>query len=211
MKYCSIEEIKAREQLAINNGIFEEILMERAGSGAAEYIKSNYALDKYQKIVIFCGKGNNGGDGFVLARYLAAVGYTVKVVLLSKAEEIKSKAALDNLAKIMPELDVLLMEKNMQEVRMLINKTDLLVDAIFGTGLNGQPQRQYADAICACNVSGKPIIAIDVPSGINGDTGPFSQVYIRAESTVTFIAFKLAMAKYPAFFGRKIKLIDLGI
>lgn len=179
MKYMSVAEIRELDRWAIEElGIPQKQLMENAGRGVADFIIREYPNDKFANIVVVCGKGNNGGDGLVVARLLQEKGYTVKIVKL-------------------PEENTL-------------PQADLYVDAIFGTGLKNKLNEPYSHIIETMNNSDKPIIAVDIPSGINGDSGPISSIYIKPAATITFVAAKLFMKEHPEYFGR-IEIVDIGI
>lgn len=179
MEYYPIEKLRDADKYAIEHlGIPQKQLMENAGRGVAEYIIRNYSKDRFLKVIIVCGKGNNGGDGLVVERLLKDKSYIAASILLPSTE------------KLPP--------------------ADLYVDAIFGTGLKGPVTGVYKNIIEAMNNSRKPIIAVDIPSGINGDNGPTGEAYIKPAATITFVAKKLFMQKKPELFG-EIVVVDIGI
>jgi NAD(P)H-hydrate epimerase len=208
MNYLSIAEIRQLEQKTIAAGVTELELMERAGCGAAAYIQQKYPGANFNKVSVFCGKGNNAGDGFVVARELHNVGYAVRLVLLSDPTAFKepTKTVFANIG--IPTIPA----KQTAEVKQAIMGADLIIDAILGIGLHGSLIGAYRDVVCALNHSRKPIIALDIPTGINGDKGVFSPFFIQAKETLTFIAPKTAMAveNRDRLYG-KITVIDLGI
>jgi len=137
MKVITGSEMKELDKLVINSlGILAEILMERAGLGVAENILKYYPLEKYEKVLVVCGPGNNGGDGMVCARYLWDKDYEVKVVLLSNKEKYKGEALIN--LKILEKLNFPLEKsENVSTFRDLLYfySPQIVVDAIFGTGL----------------------------------------------------------------------------
>jgi hydroxyethylthiazole kinase-like uncharacterized protein yjeF len=208
MKYYSIKEIRELEQKALDAGITETELMERAGQGAAKYLQNKYPLKKYKNISIFCGKGNNAGDGFVVAGILLAAGYLVRIISLSDPAELKEPAkTMFRKLSIEP-----ILGQETAKVKQAILEADLIVDAILGIGLSGSLVGIHRDVVCALNHSRKPIIALDIPTGINGDQGVISPFFIQPVETLTFIAPKLSMAveNRDSLYG-KITVIDIGI
>ena len=189
-------------------GLSTLILMENAGRAVAEEIIKL----KKRKIAIFCGKGNNGGDGFVCARHLFTGGIKPDVFLAGKLPEVKGEARLN--------LDILLRlkhkifeidEKNVNLLKEKICRYDLIVDAIFGVGLKGNVEGFFRDLIKLINSSKAYVVSIDVPSGLDANTGEASWACVRADKTVTFIAKKCGMVKGkgPGYCG-KIIVKDLG-
>lgn len=189
-------------------GLSTLILMENAGRAVAEEIIKL----KKRKIAIFCGKGNNGGDGFVSARHLFAGGIKPDLFLAGKISKVKSEARLN--------LDILLKlkhkifeidEKNLNLLKKNICRYDLIVDAVFGVGLKGKIKDLFRDLIELINSSSAYIVSVDIPSGLDADNGEVSGPCVRADRTVTFIAKKCGMVKGngPEYCG-KITVKDLG-
>lgn len=162
------------------------MLMENAGSSVAEFILERYR--EAHRVTVLCGRGNNGGDGFVIARKLHDAGRVVSVVLLARPDELKGDAAtmFEKLRAASVESS---QDMTAEFSRALIN-CDLVVDAILGTGFKPPVQGLYADAIAAMNRSGKPIVAVDIPSGAESDSmQPQSgNGMARADAIVTFTA-----------------------
>ncbi len=162
-------------------------LMENAGSAVAEHVLAHYR--DAQKIVVFCGKGNNGGDGFVAARYLHQAGKQVQVVLLADRVDLRGDAAV-----MFDKLPLVAIAVHTQEdlssdrVRLSL-PADLYIDAILGTGFRPPVSGLYADAIALLNASLVPIVAVDIPSGADADAmAPQQGTIARADSIVTFTA-----------------------
>jgi NAD(P)H-hydrate epimerase len=167
-------------------GVPSVTLMETAGAGVADFILEHYP--HAQRIAVVCGKGNNGGDGFVIARKLHDAGRVVEVILLARPDELKGDAAamFQNLRAASVETS----QQLSAEFSSAVANGDLLVDAILGTGFKPPVKGVYAEAITAMNHSGKPVIAVDIPSGAESDsTHPQAGEGIaRADAIVTFTA-----------------------
>ncbi|NLZ93844.1 MAG: NAD(P)H-hydrate dehydratase [Firmicutes bacterium] len=196
MKIVSAAEMRSMDQAAINDySIPGVVLMENAGLRLAEVIrKGNYGLH----IMVVAGSGNNGGDGFVVARHLSQEKNVS--VWLTVREEDYSGDALTNL-KILKKMGVKI--NSVYKKEMLadfiaeLQKADLVVDALFGTGLCREVSGIYYDIIHSINQSKIPVIAVDIPSGVCADTGQILGIAIKARETVTFALPKLGHFLYP--------------
>ena len=191
MKIVTAAEMRAIDHATSERfGVPSLTLMENAGSAVAEHALANYAA---QKIVVFCGKGNNGGDGFVAARLLHQKGKVVQVIVLADPAELRGDAAvmfgkLPVAAIVVQSSD----ELHSDRVRLAL-AADLYLDAILGTGFKPPMSGLYADAIATLNASLTPVIAVDIPSGADADAMAPQQVpqtgtIARADSLVTFTA-----------------------
>ncbi len=203
------QSIKSVEERSVQLGMSWLRLMENAGSAAARIIRKSFDL-KGKKVCIVCGKGNNGGDGYVIARKLIENSAVVRVIAVGQpstpsAEEMAQKAQSLNIRPI----DF----NNYKELcNQYITDSDIIVDAVFGTGFKGKPEGIYLDVINAMNKSKGTKIAIDVPSGINSDTGVCDGVHFKADITVTFAAYKPCHILTPAFKEcGKIVVVPIGI
>jgi NAD(P)H-hydrate epimerase len=173
-KPISAEEMHAIELNCSSLGISTAQLMENAGSAVANFIKE---ILKKGGILFFCGTGNNGGDGFVAARMLSK-DYNVEIIIVGD-KEIKQGPALSNFHAISKSPFIKIhyyTDLDKEEVNSIIKKSDLIVDAIFGTGFRGELKGIYKDAVLAINNSGKKVVAIDVPSGFSKE----SKLYVKA-------------------------------
>lgn len=180
--YCA-EQIKALEQFVIREEILSSYaLMERAGLAVFEYTQRYYSTAK--KITIFCGSGNNAGDGYIVARLALQTNLDVRVYSVIETTELKGDA-LNAYQQFIKAGGIVI---PFQEKEML--STDLLIDALLGTGLNRPVTEKYAQAINMINQCGIPVISIDVPSGLNANTGNVMGCAIQANATVTFIGLK---------------------
>lgn len=192
MKTITVSEARLLDKRAMEiYGISALVLMENAGRAVVEEI----IRLRVKNIAVFCGKGNNGGDGFVCARQLAARGFDPDVFIVSSVDDVKGDARIN--------LNILLKlghkvrevnEKNIDLVRRKIRKYDLIVDAIFGVGLKDGIKGFVGDLIEFINSSGAYVISVDIPSGLDADNGKISGPCVKADRTITFIAKKRGMA-----------------
>ena len=198
MKIATVEQMRNMDKRAITEfDIPDQILMENAGLAAYEVIKQHFDLRKNRFLVV-CGGGNNGGDGLVVARKLFSNQAQVQLLLLSQAEKFKGSAALNyRIAQKMniPTLHI----DNVEPFQKFISDFDVIIDAIFGTGLDRQVGGKYFEIIRLINESAKPVISLDIPSGINGNTGQVMGIAVKAQMTVTFGLPKLGNLLFPGF------------
>lgn len=176
-------------------GIAEEILMENAGQAAYFTILSHIGVCG-KKFLVICGAGNNGGDGFVVARKLLSSGGSVQVVLLGDPGKYQGAARINLDIALALGIDTGPFDELKTFKRQLAD-SDVVVDAIFGTGLVRVVEGKYRDVINAVNTSRKKVVSIDIPSGISGDTGQVMGTAIKADYTITFGLPKLGNLFYP--------------
>ena len=209
IKYISVVQAQAFDRFAQEKlGIPSLILMENAGRSVAE--EALKMLGKKEKAAVICGVGNNGGDGLVAARHLLNAGKKVSVYLIGEISKLK----LD------PKTNLNILKKMGQEIYFWkprrycrrIPKTDLIIDAIFGIGLNSEIREPYASIIRFINAARRPVLAVDVPSGLNADTGEVLGVAVKAKRTVTFVAPKKGFSRrYGPKCCGKVIVRDIGI
>ena len=188
MKITSAAEMREIDRITTEKfGVPSLDLMEHAGTAVADFALQHYP--NAQKIGVVCGKGNNGGDGFVAARKLRAAGRQVRVLLLADPTELRGDAA-EMFRRMQIEPIVALNAEELRERGREVFGSDLLLDAILGTGFRPPVSGLYADAIAAMNSSGAPIIAVDIPSGADADamTPDTASLRARANGVVTFTA-----------------------
>ncbi|HVO28112.1 MAG TPA: NAD(P)H-hydrate dehydratase [Candidatus Margulisiibacteriota bacterium] len=190
------------------------VLMERAGAGATAVLLAQFPHVRRRGVVIVAGKGNNGGDGFVIARWLRRKGVKAEVVLLGKPQDVKGDAA--RMLAMLKRARVPLTEaRAAREVAKLPERftgAALLVDAVFGTGLNADVQGLAADVLHLMNTCGVPIFAVDIPSGLDADRGAPLGVAIQAEATATFGFAKIGQVVYPGVdHVGALAVVDIGI
>ncbi len=169
------------------------VLMENASLALFRAVNERLAARPIPRVVIVAGSGNNGGDGFALARHLHNA--QVKLTILLAADPAKvSDDALTNLEIIKQmHLDLRVLSRDAAGLAQLqadLARADLLIDALLGTGLSGQVRGFYRQVIESLNSSGKEILAVDIPSGLDCDTGKPLGLAVKAETTVTFVARK---------------------
>ena len=176
-------------------GFLRKFMMENAGAGATKRLVEKFGDVKSKNILVFAGLGNNGGDGLVIARHLVGYGASVTVCLLGKSDNIRSEECSWNWNLLEKMKSVkLLAGGNLGDLNNL--EFDLIIDGILGTGISGEIREPHASAITFINKSNKlGVVAIDVPSGLNPDTGETNQVCVRANITVTFHRMKVGMQK----------------
>ena len=190
----SAEEVRAFDRWAIEEvGVAGVVLMENAGRDCADLIREKLRGVKRAQVTVFCGTGNNGGDGFVIARHLRNSGYDVVTVICGDRGKIKGDAKanlviLERLGGTVKELDV--GAEVTAEVARLAEGANMIVDALFGTGLRGELSGEYQRLIEAINDAGVTTLAVDIPSGLDCDTGEVLGAAIRATYTMTFAAMK---------------------
>jgi len=196
-------------------GVPSLLLMENAGRGAAEVIAAELGLSKGVKghVVIVCGAGNNGGDGFVVARRLLTLGFEPRVFLLVKAERLSGDALVNHQAFLGVGGQVT--ELGPQQLNLLhaaFEGARGVVDAVFGTGLDREVTGFLRYAIEFINGAPGPRIALDIPSGIDADTGAVLGVAVRADITVTFAHRKLGLlTPSGALHAGKVHVVDIGV
>ena len=188
-------------------------LMERAGAGIVSQLETQYGPMRGKTVTILCGKGNNGGDGLVVARLLHRQRAQVRVLLLPPVADLSRDAAAmyRRFAKAAGNAKTIRFQ-SAKQVRPLLASSDILIDALLGTGLASEVTGAYREAIELINTTGKPVISIDLPSGIHADTGAILGQAVRASLTVT-----LGLPKLGLYIGAGIdqsgiiRVVDIGI
>ncbi|MBN1756055.1 NAD(P)H-hydrate dehydratase [bacterium] len=208
MRAVTIELMKKLDSLTIEGlGIPGIELMEKAGENVAAIAEDLLRQIKGKKVAIICGKGNNGGDGWVAGRFLHQKQFTVHFKLLGTKSEIQGDA-LTNLER------AIRLNIPIEELDSLpdLQQYDLIIDALLGTGFTGKPDGLLAELIATINQTGKLVVAVDMPSGVDGDTGEIRGEAIRADTTVTFAYPKMGQLMWP---GRRnvgrLVVADIGI
>ena len=196
-KVCYAHQMRQIDQAAVQQGKIPSIvLMENAANACVKQIGAILGDIKDKKILVFCSKGNNGGDGFAIARHLINYGADVTVFLICKKEF--AGDALTNF-EILEGMNANIIELSEEfEISSQIIASDLVVDAMFGTGIKGEIEDVGKRAITQINAYSPYTLSVDIPSGINADTGEICGTCIKADKTVTFAHYKLGMLMYPA-------------
>ncbi|TWU35058.1 NAD(P)H-hydrate epimerase [Novipirellula artificiosorum] len=203
------QQVRQIDQTAIEHyGMSGLVLMENAGRGAAEAI---HRIAPSGDLVVLCGKGNNAGDGYVIARHLDLMNRTVKVVSVVPLGSLTGDAAANANIAVRAGLDIEVVE-DPAELEATLGSAAILVDCLLGTGATGDPQGVYADAVRTANAADAIRIAIDIPTGLDVDTGVPGEPTFQADATLTFVAEKTGFATKEAreFLGI-VEVISIGI
>jgi NAD(P)H-hydrate epimerase len=207
MAYWAVtsEEMKKIEEKALEGGkLTLTELMERAGRAVAEEVMK----EEPHTVTVVCGRGSNGGDGLVCARYLAEAGKRVAVFLLESTK--LSSLSQENLNKLQGEEVVL--KTGLKGLREALKKSDVIVDALFGFGFRGEMRSPYKECVEEVNKHSPRVISIDVPSGLDASTGKVGGECIKASKTVTFTVPKIGLLLYPGvFYAGKLVVKEIGI
>jgi hydroxyethylthiazole kinase-like uncharacterized protein yjeF len=190
------------------------VLMERAGAGATAVLLEQFPHVRRKRVLICAGKGNNGGDGFVIARLLRRKGVRAEVVLFGKPTDVKGDAAraLRALQRARGVVTTVTTDRDLAALPAKMADAAVLVDAVFGTGLNAPVEGRYADLLHMINASGVPVFAVDIPSGLNADSGTPLGVAVQAEATATFGFAKVGQLIYPGLdYVGALAVVDIGI
>lgn len=214
MLIVTAEQMRALDRRTIELGTPGWTLMRRAGQGATRALLAAFPRLARRRVVVVCGKGNNGGDGFVIAHELKKKGIAVDVFLAGGESQVKGDAALALQA----------WRRGRGKVRGLRSADDVgvlqerlegaacIVDALFGTGLKGEVKGVAADIIALLNASGVPIFAVDIPSGLDSDLGTPLGSAIQAEATATFAFAKIGQVVHPGVqHCGHLTIVDIGI
>ncbi len=208
-------EMQAMDHRTIDEfGIPGRILMENAGRGATRFLLQRFPDIQDKKVGVIAGRGNNGGDGFVIARYLKQREISVSVYILGKTDTVRGDARAN--LKLLKPLGVPVIEipdeTAFRQRRPEMDDLELWVDAILGTGLKSEVKAFYRTIIDYINDRKGPVFAVDLPSGINADTGQICGVCVRADATATFAFPKIGHMVYPgAACCGELETIDIGI
>ena len=198
-------EMARADGIAASRNIAARGLMQAAGRAVAERALAMLgARGAGRRVLVLAGRGNNGGDGFVAARHLLASGTNVRVALLGAITDLRGDAALAAADWPGP------IEAGKPET--LLPETDLVIDALLGAGLAGPARDDFAAVIAALNASPWPVLAVDVPSGVNGTTGAISRIAVEADETVTFVRGKPGHRLLPGkLLCGLVRVADIGM
>jgi NAD(P)H-hydrate epimerase len=188
----TVKQMMQIEENGHRMGFLRKFMMENAGASAVRRLQEKFENLSSKNILVFAGLGNNGGDAFVIARHLAGHGSKVTVVLLGLPEKIKTEESIWNWQLL----------TKMNSIKLITGEkvsfkpsADIIIDGILGTGISGTIREPYASAIKIINDSSAFKLAVDVPSGLDPDTGNTSNIYVKADITVTFHKMKVGMSK----------------
>jgi len=207
MLVATAAEMREIDKRAIDMGVQGLLLMENAGRAVA---MEALGMQPQGPILVLAGKGNNGGDGFVAARHLHCQGMDVKICLVGTADEVNGDARVN--LEICKRMGLDLREAQTPgEVLGLLPSAGLVVDALLGTGFTGAPRAPISSIISAVNASGRPVLAVDIPSGVNADTGA-ADLAVKASLTVTLGLLKRGLLLYPgASLAGDVVVADISI
>ena len=211
MRYLSAEESRNVDWLAKSQGhIMGIVLMENAGRGIAEIL---LAENLKGKVVICCGRGNNGGDGFVIARHLNAAGMDVQVLLFADPKKLMGDACMNH--AIIAHSDIpmkVLTSPSAEDLKSIFKDAVWVVDALVGTGQKGILRSPFDIVVRQINESGVKVLAVDLPSGLDADTGIASDPTIKAAITATMVTPKTGFQNPEAqsYLG-KLMVVGIGL
>jgi len=214
MRSLTRDQTRAIDRFAIEQlGVPGVVLMENAGRLCADVVGDFLHGPAGRKVAICAGAGNNGGDGFVVARHLSMRGASVVVFLVSPADELSSDAEINY--RIAHNLGLDIREVGPAELAGLskiLGGFDVIVDAVGGTGIRGVLRGDIAVAVEQINAAGRPVVAVDIPTGLDCDTGKAEGPTVRAKLTVTMVARKKGFdSPESAEFTGEVRVVDIGI
>jgi NAD(P)H-hydrate epimerase len=214
MKILSAEQIRELDQYTIENEPISSLdLMERAATTCVDFLLKNEPLIAGKTIKIFVGQGNNGGDGLVIARHLSEKGYSV-FVYCPQTNNNPTVDFVQNLERLQKQDKAIIFYINSAECFPTINQNDIIIDALFGSGLTRKVEGILADLIAHINQWSSMTIAIDIPSGLFCDKPSMEneQSIIKANITLSFLPMKMAfMFPENKTFCGKIEYLDIGL
>lgn len=212
-EYLSCEQIRKIDQYAIEvAGISGLVLMENAARNCVELLIPQSVQGK---IIVVCGKGNNGGDGFAMVRQLLIKGFDATACLVGDPESLRgdAKQNYEFLQRGAPE-QIRVFHSDPAELAGLVHnpQTEWVVDALLGTGTNGEIREPFSSVIESINSAGKKVFSVDIPSGLHGDTGKSLGATVHADVTGTFVAKKSGFQSPDAasYLGQ-VHVLDIGL
>lgn len=204
----TVKQMMQIEENGHQMGFFRKLMMENAGASAARHIVERFTDLSTKKIVVFAGLGNNGGDALVVARHLTGYGCNPTVILLGNPDKIKTEESRSNW-KILEKMNSINLIIS-SDAKSINETPDVIIDGILGTGIVGKIREPYATAIDVINKSSAFKLAIDVPSGLDPDTGNINDKCVKSDITITFHKMKVGMPKRMDLCG-KIFVEKIGI
>jgi NAD(P)H-hydrate epimerase len=212
MKIATAQQIRNIDRRAIREfGIPGPVLMENAAAAVMKEMEKFFDGLAGIRVGIICGKGNNGGDGLALARRLRIRGVPVRVALLAPFSAVAGEAKVN--LSVLRKMDVeILQNASVSALQDILAWSDVVVDALLGVGLSSELKGVHASAVDALNNSGRPVVAIDIPTGIDADTGAVMGRAVKADLTVTMALLKRGLVLYPgASYAGLVRVADIGI
>ncbi len=209
----SSEEMSVIEENAVGFGFSRLLMMENAGAKVADFILKKYG-ERVRNVVVVCGTGNNGGDGFVVARHLRNNLLSVKVALVGRPSEIRSDEARLNwlLLEKMDDVEKLFLTdtSSIENLKKVFEKCDVIVDAILGTGVKGVLYDPIKSVVETINGFDKIVVAVDTPTGLNPSTGEIHGLSVKASHTITFHKMKKGLVGKSEYTG-EVFVEEIGI
>jgi len=204
VKFLTREQVRALDRIAIEDlGIAGTTLMENAGRGAAQVARAMLGKRRGARVAVVCGTGNNGGDGFVVARHLARAGHRVRVLVTGDPRTDDARAMLKKIRKAA--------RIRIENASAPLGEADLVVDAVFGTGLDREVKGDARALVERIGAARSPVLALDVPSGLDANTGRALGVAVRATVTATFAAPKSGLVVTPGIdFAGRLEVVSIG-
>jgi NAD(P)H-hydrate epimerase len=208
--FLSRDQVRDLDRRAIQDyGVPGVVLMENAGRGAAELL---LYLGIHGRVLVCCGKGNNGGDGFVIARHLANRGVNIQVLLCTPREELTGDALINFTILERGQYPFKVLASSLAGLHEELARSEWVVDALFGTGLSGAVRTPFDRIIETINTRQNHVLAVDIPSGLDCDSGQPLGPTIRAEHTATFVAPKRGFANPAAApYVGLVHVVDIGL
>ncbi|HJU14170.1 MAG TPA: NAD(P)H-hydrate epimerase [Candidatus Nitrosotalea sp.] len=204
----TVKQMMQIEENGHQMGFFRKLMMENAGAATARILHEKFPDIAARKVVVFAGLGNNGGDALVVARHLAGFGCRPTVILLGSPDKIKTDEARSNW-RILEQMDSVNLIFTTEPSQVPID-AEIIVDGIIGTGIVGKVREPYSSAIDIINKSRAFKLAVDIPTGLDPDTGSIADKCVKADVTVTYHKMKIGMPKNPEMCG-KILVEKIGI
>lgn len=196
----TVKQMMQIEENGHQMGFLRKLMMENAGAVTAKFLVDQFADLAEKRVTVFAGLGNNGGDAFVVARHISGYGCRPSVVLLGNPGKIKTEEASSNW-KILEKMDAVSIIVASDPASVILD-SEIIVDGILGTGVSGKIREPYASAIEKINGSRAFKLAVDVPSGLDPDTGNVLDKCVKADVTITYHKMKVGMPKNLDMCGR---------
>jgi len=215
MRSLTRDEVRRIDRFAIDTlGIPGVVLMENAGRNAADAVEDVLGGASGRSVAVVAGAGNNGGDGFVIARHLSLRGASVTTFLVAPAEKLAGDAEINyrGLEALGGEIVDVSGSGKIGGLAKRLGGFDVVVDAVGGTGISGGLRGQIAAAVEEINAASRPVVAVDIPTGLDCDTGEAPGPVVRAQLTVTFVARKVGFdAPGAGDYTGEVRVADIGI
>jgi len=209
MKYVTINQMKSIDKNAVAYGMPIKLMMENAGREICNQVLKKIKKDKIKKILVIAGKGNNGGGVIAASRHLAINGIFLKLVVIGTKNSLSTPSKLHlSLVRKNPKIQIIFSYKNLQKILLEIKNSELILDGIFGIGIDKNIIEPHYSIISAINDSKSYVISNDIPSGINADSGSKYNIAVKSNHLVVLHKPKKWMSKIKTL---KFIVVDIGI